>query len=312
MRTLILALGAVCAALLVVAAPAYAGDDPFADEVISYDQGANPAPGYTDSSTVLCSPQRFTGEDVVPSVVSPFSPPYGIDEIVSIGAGGHLVVRFDTPVTDDPGNPWGIDLLIFGNTGFLDVDWPNGQVGGVLGDDGGVVEVSADGIAWHLVSGVPADGLFPTAGYLDAGPYDPEPGSTPSNFTRPVNPGLALEDLLGLSHDDVIALYGGAGGGTGIDLADVPIGSASYVRITNPGDPETTPAVEIDAFSDVSPDGRPADIDNDGAVGVLDFLELLAGWGTCPVAPACCRADVNGDNQVSVADFLLLLGAWGP
>ena len=183
MRTPILALGAVCAALLVAAAPAHAGDDPFADFVISYNQGANPAPGYTDSSTVLCSPQRFTGEGVIPSVVSPFSPPYGIDEIVSIGAGGELVVRFTTPVTDDPGNPWGIDLLIFGNTGFLDDDYPNGRVGGVLGNDGGVVEVGVvedDEIVWYPVSGVLADGLFPTLGYLDAGPYDEEPGSSPS------------------------------------------------------------------------------------------------------------------------------------
>ena len=113
MRTPNLALGAVCAALPILPAPVHAGDDPFADEVIAYDQGANPAPGYTDPATALCSPQRFTGEGVFPSVVSPFSPPFGIDEIVSVGAGGHLIVRFDAPVTDDPVNPYGIDLLIY-------------------------------------------------------------------------------------------------------------------------------------------------------------------------------------------------------
>ncbi|MHC4211308.1 MAG: hypothetical protein ACYSWT_16525 [Planctomycetota bacterium] len=312
MRTSILALGAVCAALQVLAAPARAGDDPFADQIVAYDQGANPAPGYTDPSTALCSPERFTGEGVYPSVVSPFSPPFGVDEIVSIGAGGHLVVRFDTPVTDDPANPFGIDLLIFGNTGFLDADWPNGVVGGALGNDGGAVEVSADGIEWLLVSGVAADGLLPTAGYLDAGPYDAQPGSAPSAFTRPVEPGLTLGDLMGLSHEEVIALYAGAGGGSRIDLAAVGLAAVSYVRITNPGDPATTPAVEIDALSDVTPGAGPADIDNDGVVGVLDFLQLLAAWGPCPAAPGCCPADVNGDRQVSVVDFLLLLGAWGP
>ncbi|MHC5008863.1 MAG: hypothetical protein ACYTGF_16060, partial [Planctomycetota bacterium] len=255
MRTPILALGAVCAALPILPAPAHAGDGPFADDVVAYDQGANPAPGYTDPQTALCSPQRFTGEGVFPSVVSPFSPPFGIDEIVSIGAGGQLIVRFDAPVTDDPGNPYGIDLLIFGNTGFIDTNWPNGVVGGVLGDDGGVVEVSADGIAWHLVSGVPADGMLPTSGYLDTGPYDAEPGTVPSNFTRPVDPGVVIGDLVGLDHQDLIDLYAGAGGGTGIDLAAVGLDVVSYVRVTNPGDPATTPAVEIDAFSDVSPNG---------------------------------------------------------
>jgi len=312
MRTRNLALGAVCAALPILPAPAHAGDDPFADDWIFYDQGANPAPGYTDPQTALCAPQRFTGEGVFPSVVSPFSPPFGIDEIVSVGAGGHLIVRFDTPVTDDPGNPFGIDLLIFGNTGFIDADWPNGIVGGALGNDGGVVEVSADGIEWHLAGGVPADGLFPTAGYLDAGPYDTEPGSSPTNFTRPVDPGVVIGDLIGLDHQDLIDLYDGAGGGTGIDLASVDLDSVSYVRITNPGDPATTPAVEIDAFSDVSSDGGPGDIDTDGVVDVRDFLVLLADWGPCPVAPGCCRADVNGDGQVGIGDFLLILGAWTP
>jgi hypothetical protein len=311
MRTPALALGAVCAALHILAAPAPAGDDPFADESVSYDQGANPAPGYTDPQTALCSPQRFTGEGVFPAVVSPFSPPFGIDEIVSIGAGGHLVVRFDTPVTDDPGNPYGIDLLIFGNTGFLDDGWPLGIVGGVFGDDGGVVEVSADGTEWLLVSGVPADGMLPTAGYLDAGPYDEQPGSAPSTFTRPADPDLVLGDLLGLDHQELVELYAGAGGGTGVDLAAVKLPAASYVRISNPGDPATTPAVEIDALSDVSPDARPADLDGDGVVGILDFLLMLGSWGPCPESPACCRADLNGDNTVSVGDFLLLLGAWG-
>jgi hypothetical protein len=28
--------------------------------------------------------------------------------------------------------------------------------------------------------------------------------------------------------------------------------------------------------------GHPADLDGDGAVGITDFLLLLAGWGPCP------------------------------
>jgi hypothetical protein len=305
MRPASLALGAVGAALTAIAAPA---EDPFADAWIAYDPGANPAAGYTDPSTALCAPQRFTGEGVFPGVVSPFNPAFGLDEIVSIGAGGYLVVRFDTPVTDDPANPFGIDLIVFGNTGFIDAD---GVVGGVFGDDGGVVEVSADGTAWTVVADS-ADGLLPTAGYLDAGPYDADPGAVPSAFTTPADPGLTLGDLTGLTCAEVLELYGGAGGGTGIDLAASGLGAISYVRITNPGDPAVTPAVEIDALADVRPAGSPADVDNDGAVGVADFLAVLAGWGPCPAAPACCPADVNGDNVVGVEDFLLLLGAWGP
>ena len=147
MRSRILAHGAIAAiAALFMSTSLTAGDDPFADEWVSYDQGANASAGYTDPATTLGSPERFTGEGVFPSVVSAFNPPFGTDELVSIGAGGHLVVRFDTPVTDDPANPFGIDLLIFGNAGFLDAGGVAGP--GLFGADGGLIEVSADGVVW--------------------------------------------------------------------------------------------------------------------------------------------------------------------
>ena len=51
------------------------------------------------------------------------------------------------------------------------------------------------------------------------------------------------------------------------------------------------------------------DLDGDGAVGILDFLGLLAAWGPC--ADNCCPADLDGDGTVGILDFLLLLGNWG-
>ncbi|MFI4896730.1 MAG: hypothetical protein ACIARR_02775 [Phycisphaerales bacterium JB059] len=57
--------------------------NPFASTLLGYDAGSNPTPGASDPLTVLGSPERFTGEvDNFPSVVSPFSPPFGGDEIV--------------------------------------------------------------------------------------------------------------------------------------------------------------------------------------------------------------------------------------
>jgi hypothetical protein len=51
-----------------------------------------------------------------------------------------------------------------------------------------------------------------------------------------------------------------------------------------------------------------ADLDNDGTVGVTDFLDLLALWGTDPAGPP----DFNDDGTVGVEDFLTLLAQWGP
>ncbi len=302
----------VCAAAFAALdAAAGAGDDPFADALISYDPGANPAPGYTDPLTALGPPERFTGEGVFPGVVSVFNPAFGIDEIVSIGAGGHLIVQFNTPITDDPRNPFGIDLLVFGNTAFIDSAWPNGVVGGIFAD-GGTVEVSADATTWFLIEGIERDGLFPTIGYLDSGPYDEQPGATLSDFTQPVDPAVTLNEFMGLNNDAVVALYSGSGGGAGIDLATVGLDAISYVRITNPGDPASTPAIEIDAFSDVAGRTNPADLDGDGKVGILDLLLLLSVWGQCPDPPESCPADLDSDGTVGIIDLLALLSSWGP
>jgi hypothetical protein len=52
----------------------------------------------------------------------------------------------------------------------------------------------------------------------------------------------------------------------------------------------------------------PADFNYDCDVNVVDFLILLAAWGTDPGGPP----DINGNGDVDVLDFLLLLAAWGP
>ncbi len=51
----------------------------------------------------------------------------------------------------------------------------------------------------------------------------------------------------------------------------------------------------------------PEDIDGDLVVGILDFLAVLAHWGTGNAA-----ADVDGDGIVGILDFLAVLAAWGP
>ena len=51
------------------------------------------------------------------------------------------------------------------------------------------------------------------------------------------------------------------------------------------------------------------DIDGDGAVGINDFLALLATWGSC--AEDCCLADLDLDGDVGITDFLIMLAKWG-
>ncbi len=54
------------------------------------------------------------------------------------------------------------------------------------------------------------------------------------------------------------------------------------------------------------------DLDGDGIVGILDFLDLLAAWGPCSVpCPPSCLADLDGDCSVGITDLLTLLANWG-
>ena len=284
------------------------GSEAFANQWMEYDQGDNPAKGYTDPLTALGSPERFTGEGIFPGVVSPFNPPFGLDEIVSIGSGGHLTVSFENPITDDPANPFGIDLPIFGNAGFIDANYHNGFIAGLFGGDGGIVEVSANGVDWFEIESVVADGIFPTDGYLDSNPYDQDPGSVLTNFSLPVDPAITLGDLMGLNSSELKDIYAGSGGGAGIDLADVGLDSISLVRVYVPIDARLN--VEIDAFSDVSPMFDPADLNQDGSVSTIDLLILFSLWGPCPNEPEDCPGDLNGDQTVNTSDLLILFAAW--
>jgi hypothetical protein len=279
--------------------------NPWADSVISFDEGVGGSAGYNIPETAIGEPSRFTGEDIWPGVVSPFNSPWLANEIVSIGAGGSLVVSFDEPVQDDPANPWGIDLLIFGNTGCIDNSYPNGIVGGVYSDDGGTIEISQDGKQWFAITTQLADDLWPTRGYLDSQPYDAFEGSHPSNFTLPVDPRLTLGDVMNLDNEALMHMYGASGGGTPIDISETGLAEISYVRISVEANTKLTP--EIDGFADVTAQ-IVGDVDMNGIVDVNDLLALIGSFGELEVGGPL--ADFNGDFLVDVSDLLALIGNW--
>ncbi len=236
--------------------------DPWADSVVSYDAGSNADPGYTTAGSALGEPTRFSNPtDPFGGVVTPLSPSFGTDETVSIGAGGQLTVRFDEPVTNHGANPFGIDLLVFGNSFFNGNFFggppdfafnPAAPVTGIT-SDGGAIEVSSDGASFVSVAGA-ADGLYPTNGFADIlSPFTAVEGSIEADFTRPVNPAF---DPVGKTFAQVIAGYEGSGGGLGIDIGVLGLSSISFVRITNPTASLATP--DIDGFADVAPVPEPA------------------------------------------------------
>jgi hypothetical protein len=243
-------------------------DSPFATEVVSYVKGAapgvgNPAPYQTDGSQSLGSPARDAGFG---SQVGVFYSAFLPKDLVIIGPGGELVVKFDHPVENDSKNPFGIDLLVFGNA-FL-ILGPGNVAGGVASEPGRIA-VSSNGSTWLDVPGLTADGLFPTMGFVDSvyNGFGNFGGTIPTDFTKPVDPSL---NVIGKTESEIVAGYAGSGGGLGIDIGVLGLSSIQFVRISQPtSDTWTT---EIDAFADVAAVPEPGSF---ALVGVVALGLLL-------------------------------------
>jgi len=88
---------------------------------------------------------------------------------------------------------------------------------------------------------------------------------------------------------------------TGVDLGQCQI-DLGFGIVT-----VTLQSVRVVGQITVTADKCPWDLDGDGEVGVTDFLEVLAAWGTDPGGPP----DSDGDGIVGVTDFLAVLANWG-
>jgi len=103
-------------------------------------------------------------------------------------------------------------------------------------------------------------------------------------------------------------------------LAVTPTPGTPVGFLTTAGDPPTDTIVFDGEVANLDVTGMlsgavvtvlpccPPDLDGDCIVGIVDFLALLAAWGTDPGGPP----DLDGDGDVGIVDFLMLLAAWGP
>ena len=191
----------------------------FASSVIDYNSGTGFAAGYTNTSAALGAPASG-------SSVTPFGPPFAKSQLVSIGANGSLTLRFDSPIINNPSNPFGLDFLIFGNTFFAitNGNYFGGGItsGAIGGNNSGAtrIEVSADGVNWFTLNPTlapTADNIFPTDVLGD--PH------------VPVNPALTGSSFGGLGLTGIRALYNGSAGGTGYDLAWAQDTNGNFVNL---------------------------------------------------------------------------------
>ena len=210
----------------------------YATAVVDYRAGTGFSPGYTNAAAALGMPSRSTPGDFG-GPVDPFAPPYTRDQLVSIGTGGSLTLRWDTPLRNAPGNPYGLDFTVFGSTGFLmtndfDANWtPIGTPatdGSLFNPNTGTqrISVSQDGKTWFVLDPARSpkvDHYYPTDGSGD--------------FAIPMSTSLQPAEFSGKTLEQIRALYRGSAGGTSFDLEwaldangkAASLTEASYVRI---------------------------------------------------------------------------------
>lgn len=269
----------------------YADDDPWADEVVAY-FGKNQNVGFTNPQDVLGPPLGFGVS--LPSMSG----------IYSIGTPGapqesFIIVKFNTPIKDDPRNPMGLDCIVYSNAFWVGGDMRRKFI------EPGLIEISKDvnknGVAddvWYVIPGSRdlSRNIFPQGLTSNTPPFvgnvvtttnqeivwgyaDTNPTIAPykDNYLRPDNPFTVGIDV-------------GTGGGDAFDIAWAVDGNGNpagldefdFIRIStvpNILDPiygyYTT---EVMAFADVSPE-----IDTDGD-GILDEYETRVS-GTDPNRP---------------------------
>lgn len=185
--------------LLVVAlflCPAPSRGGPFIDAVVRFQPGRNA--GF--------------GQDRFPSVV--YGPPQGGGalqgslDVLSLGHGGEIVVRFDPPLICDGPGP---DFIVFENPFHV------GSVTGPIFAELAVVAVSQDGASFRT---------FPYDATTWQGLAGKTPVyATPQNGIDPADPTTA--------------------GGDAFDLADVGLPWVAFVRITDGGDAIADPGNRI-------------------------------------------------------------------
>lgn len=239
-------------------APLHAAN--YADFVVEYEHGTGFATdfstgdGYTNATVALGAPSVDTGF----APVTPFNPEFSIDHLVSIGTGGTLTLGFSSPILNDPANRFGLDFIIFGSTGFIDVDFPNGLTDGSAstfghnpGANPGTTRV------WISVDNIDYFELDPTRAPVVDGFW---PADSAGDFSIPVDPTLGPVDVADQSLENIRALYEGSGGGTAYDIAwalddegnSVFLSEANYIRIDVLQDRS-----EIDAIAAVTPVPEP-------------------------------------------------------
>jgi hypothetical protein len=237
----------------------------FAMQVVSSSNLAASSP-YNDPTAVLNAPTRqffdpYDGD--VTDRVSILDPPYNVTPeggavVTEITSGGQITVQLGRKVYDDPDNPYGVDLIVYGSSFFTGVSGTVGNISdstdlnvatltsSAIYGHATVVSVSQDGTNWYAFPATPD--LFPDNAYRwdDANDAWTDEAMNP---TKPLNPYLYTNAYAGQTVAGALDQFAGAAGGTGYSLKASGLPWIQYVQIQ----PGAGAYSLIDAIAAVNP-----------------------------------------------------------
>ena len=238
--------------LALVAALGAAAESPFGATVVECVTASRDL-RFNNPTNALGEPKRFVNiysgswsgvgySDVYGGVVHPAVPAYGGGMHLTLKTPdeetpGYVIIAFDHDVVDDPDNPFGVDFIVFGNSGCT----KSTTAGMTALDDPATCRLTASGFPEESVVEVAqyqegpwygsdewrtSDGFAPTLGHR----YDPANADTnlysgnlwwgaPTDPTYPIDPRIDFSDCEGLTLAELCQRYNGSAGGAGYDLA---------------------------------------------------------------------------------------------
>jgi len=198
----------------------------------------NPTLDAPNAQTAGGNPAGLTGqpgftEFAFPSIVSPFSPPYDTDQLVTLGIGGSITLHFPQTINVTAAPTIGV----FTGAGLFDTS----SDGSGLADSSGdafvsyqaIVNVSKDGATWKSL------GLLtfgnPENYYNNAvTPYDDSAPANPSvaDYGKPFT-GTDLS-FANENFQQIITTLNGSAGGNWLDLSASGLSQVNYIQFTEP------------------------------------------------------------------------------
>lgn len=237
-----------------------------ADSYVSYTAGdfapTNSSLGYQNPLAALGDLNGNTGF----GGLTPFNPPFSTNQIVIIGAGGHLRLHLASP---GPGT--GTTLGVFSNNGIVDLSMGGSGVAGnpatTFTDPDfpmAIVKVSQLGDTFvPLNGGNPISFTNPTNYYLDSSinNYFQPLGTIAADAAKPFLGTLA--SFNGQNYAQMLQTLNGSAGGTWLDLSGTGLAEVNFVEFSVPLGAEYR--MVIDSVSTVPEPGAGAAL----AIGLL-------------------------------------------